>query len=58
MEESMKHNNITAAFKGRLGKFLAGFFAVAITLALGFFGCMVQSNSIGSTCQESVSSFV
>lgn len=42
---------ITAAFKGRLGKFLAGFFAVAITLALGFFGCMVQSNSIGSTCQ-------
>ena len=54
----MKHNNITAAFKGRLGKFLAGFFAVAITLALGFFGCMVQSNSIGSTCQESVSSFV
>lgn len=42
---------ITTAFKGSLGKFLAGFFAVAITLALGFFGCMVQSNSIGSTCQ-------
>ena len=40
---------ITHAFKGRFGKFLAGFFAVAITLALGFFGCMVQSNSIGST---------
>ena len=40
---------ITRAFQGRLGKFLAGFFAVAITLALGFFGCMVQSNSIGST---------
>ena len=40
---------ITYAFKGGLGKFLAGFFAIAITLALGFFGCMVQSNSIGST---------
>ena len=42
---------ITTAFKGGFGKFLAGFFAVAITLALGFFGCMVQSNSIGSTMQ-------
>ena len=42
---------ITYAFKGGFGKFLAGFFAVAITLALGFFGCMVQSNSIGSTIQ-------
>ena len=40
---------ITTAFKGGFGKFLAGFFAVAIILALGFFGCMVQSNSIGST---------
>ena len=40
---------ITYAFKGGFGKFLAGFFAIAITLALGFFGCMVQSNSIGST---------
>lgn len=40
---------ITAAFKGPFGKFLAGFFSVAIILALGFFGCMVQSNSIGST---------
>ncbi len=42
---------ITTAFKGAFGKFLAGFFAVAIILALGFFGCMVQSNSIGSTFQ-------
>ena len=42
---------ITTAFKGGFGKFLAGFFAVAITLALGFFGCIVQSNSIGSTMQ-------
>ena len=42
---------ITTAFKGAFGKFLAGFFAIAIILALGFFGCMVQSNSIGSTFQ-------
>ncbi|MBQ8053200.1 MAG: alanine:cation symporter family protein [Lachnospiraceae bacterium] len=42
---------ITTAFKGSFGKFLASFFAVAIILALGFFGCMVQSNSIGSTFQ-------
>ena len=41
---------IRKAFPGAFGKFLAGFFAVAITLALGFMGCMVQSNSIGSTC--------
>lgn len=40
---------ILTAFKGGFGKFLAGFFAVAIILALGFMGCMVQSNSIGST---------
>ena len=38
---------IKAAFKGKFGIFLAGFFAVAITLALGFMGNMVQSNSIG-----------
>jgi len=42
---------ITTAFKGGFGKFLAGFFAVAIILALGFMGCMVQSNSIGSTIE-------
>ena len=42
---------ITTAFRGAFGKFLAGFFAVAIILALGFMGCMVQSNSIGSTFQ-------
>ena len=41
--------NIRTAFKGTFGKLLADFFAVAIILALGFFGCMVQSNSIGST---------
>ena len=42
---------IRTAFKGTFGKILAGFFAIAIILALGFFGCMVQSNSIGSTMQ-------
>lgn len=41
---------ITTAFKGKFGKFLAGFFAVAAILALGFMGAMVQSNSIGETC--------
>ena len=42
---------IRAAFRGGFGKALAGFFAVAIILALGFFGCMVQSNSIGQAFQ-------
>ena len=42
---------ITTAFKGGFGKFLATFFAVAIILALGFMGCMVQSNSIGECFQ-------
>ena len=35
-------------FKGKFGKFLAGFFSVAIILALGVMGNMVQSNSIGA----------
>ena len=39
---------IKYVFKGRFGKFLAGFFSVAIILALGFMGNMVQSNSIGA----------
>ena len=38
---------IRAAFKGKFGKFLAIFFSVALILALGFMGNMVQSNSIG-----------
>ncbi len=42
---------ITTAFRGGFGKFMAGFFAVAIIMALGFMGCMVQANSIGSTFQ-------
>ncbi len=40
---------IKSAFKGKFGTFLAGFFAVAIIISLGFIGGMVQSNSIGST---------
>ena len=46
---------ITTAFQGGFGKFLANFFAVAIILALGFMGCMVQSNSIGSTMNTAFS---
>ena len=37
---------IRARFQGSFGKFLAGFFAIATVLALGFMGTMVQSNSI------------
>ncbi len=40
---------IKKAFPNKLGDFLAGFFAVAATLALGFMGSMVQSNSIGAS---------
>ena len=43
---------IRTAFKGKFGKFLAGFFSVAIILALGFMGCMVQSNSIAEACNN------
>ena len=42
---------ITTAFTGGFGKFLSAFFAVAIILALGFMGCMVQSNSIGANVE-------
>ena len=40
---------IRARFQGGFGKFLAGFFAIAIILALGLMGNMVQSNSISSS---------
>lgn len=40
---------ITQAFKNKFGTFLAAFFAIAVILALGFMGCMVQSNSIGES---------
>ena len=42
---------ITKAFKGGFGKFLAFFFAISATLALGFMGAMVQSNSIGGNME-------
>lgn len=42
---------IKTAFKGKFGKFLAAFFSIALILALGFMGSMVQSNSIGEACQ-------
>lgn len=40
---------IRAAFSGTFGKVLAGIFAVLITLALGFMGNAVQSNSIAAS---------
>ncbi len=40
---------IRKAFNNGFGKFLAGFFAVALILALGFMGSMVQSNSIAES---------
>ena len=40
---------IKARFRGGFGRFLAGFFSVAIILALGFMGNMVQSNSISDS---------
>ncbi len=40
---------IKKAFPNGFGKFLAGFFAVATVISLGFIGGMVQSNSIGAT---------
>ena len=45
---------IRTAFKGMLGKILAAFFATAITLALGFMGCMVLSNSICASMQTAL----
>lgn len=41
---------IKRAFPNKFGKFLAIFFAVALVLAVGFFGGMVQSNSLSSVC--------
>ena len=42
---------IRAAFTGTFGKVLATFFSIAIILALGFMGNMVQANSIGAAFQ-------
>ena len=43
---------IKRAFKGKFGKVLACFFAVAAVLTLGFMGSMVQSNSISESFSE------
>ncbi len=43
---------IKRAFPNGFGKFLAGFFAIAAILALGFMGSMVQSNSIAESCNN------
>lgn len=43
---------IKTAYKGVFGKILSVFFAVAIIIALGFMGSMVQSNSIGEACHN------
>ena len=43
---------ITTAFPNGFGKFLAVFFSIALILALGFMGAMVQSNSIGANIQN------
>ena len=48
---------IKAAFKGTLGKVLAGLFAIFIVLALGFMGNMLQANSIGAAFTEAFGAF-
>ena len=48
---------IKAAFKGTLGKVLAGLFAIFIVLALGFMSNMVQANSIGAAFTEAFGAF-
>ena len=48
---------IKAAFKGTLGKVLAGLFAIFIVLALGCMGNMVQANSIGAAFTEAFGAF-
>ena len=45
---------IKKAFTGGFGKFLATFFSIAIVLALGFMGSMVQSNSIAEACNTAL----
>ena len=47
---------IRRAFNGKFGKGLASFFAVAIIIALGFIGAMVQSNSITENISGAISS--
>lgn len=49
---------IKTAFPNKFGKFLAGFFAVACVIALGFIGAMVQSNSIGEAISNATNGFI
>ncbi len=42
---------IKKAYKGVFGKVLAAFFAIALIIALGFIGTMVQSNSISGAIE-------
>ena len=48
---------IKKAFSGKFGRVLATFFAVAIIIACGFIGAMVQSNSIASNIVGVFNSF-
>ena len=48
---------IKYAFSGKGGRLLAGFFAVAIIIACGFIGSMVQSNSIVGSISGVFNSF-
>ncbi len=43
---------IKRAFPNKFGSFLAGFFAVSCTIALGFIGSMTLSNSISEACSD------
>lgn len=43
---------IKGAFKGKLGSFIAVFFSVAIIVALGFVGNMIQANSVGMAMEN------
>lgn len=45
---------IKKAFPNAFGKFLSVFFAIAITLALGFMGSMVQSNSMAEAIHSAI----
>lgn len=45
---------IKKAFPNKFGDFLSVFFAIAVILALGFMGTMVQSNSIGASFNTAV----
>ena len=49
---------IKKAFPNKFGKVLAGFFAVASVLALGFIGAMVQSNSVGEAISNATGGVV